>query len=406
MKAPRAAPPARELSVRLTPIGRRLLPLAAAGLALAEVLALLDSSMALSGAGRAGTLLFVPGLLLGMLALAPRLARAQVRGLGLAAPDPVTGYAGDDVRLPLVVSHGGGAFAARDLLVAPGASRVGVLRPVGFVGVLERRGSVVCDCAWRLTRRGRWRELELTVATTFPFGLVEARRVSRVACDVLAYPRLGRVRASALELEAGRGAQEARRAREAGTADLRALRDWREGESQRHVHWKVSARRGQLVLRELEGEERGAVCLVLVLGVEQMPAPGRGAPWHAGFEDAVSLAATLADVLAQRHPLVRLVCVGAEGESAVELRGRTRLERAFELLAEVQPQPAPAALVRAEASVEAARRAGQAVVAVHAGGETVQRGLARRGARVLDVEVAQRDGVFQPARSHAARLLS
>ena len=58
---------------------------------------------------------------------------------------------------------------------------------------------------------------------------------------------------------AGHGSQEARRRGSRGSVELRFLRRWREGEDLRLVHWKVSARTGERVLRELEGEEQSVL---------------------------------------------------------------------------------------------------------------------------------------------------
>lgn len=401
MSAQVPAAAARELDVRLTPLGRRFLPLSVAALGLAEVVALLDATG--SGADRAGTLLFVPLLALLLAALAPWLARRQLGSLEVAAPEPVTGFAGEELILPLHLANRSRRLSARDVIVSASVARFGVVRPVGLVDTLGPGRELKLASAWRLGRRGRWRELRLALVTTFPFGLVEARLVLRVPADVLALPRPGALRESAFPAAGGVGERTARRLARRGTADLRGLREWRRGEDQHLVHWKVSARRGQLVLRELEGEERAPARLILLGAVEALPVGREGeAGWHEGFELAVSLAATLAEVLVARHPALRLSLAAAHGEEQLEVRGRERLDELLAALAEAQPHRDGSAGERARALVVAARKRGETVFLVHAGGPRVDPACAGCEAALLDVDGALVAELFVPARRHPA----
>jgi len=179
----------------------------------------------------------------------------------------------------------------------------------------------------------------------------------------------------------------------AGADEQRGLREWREGEDEHLIHWKVSARRGKNVLRELAGEERAAVRLLLVGAVSQLAdARADEPPWHEGFERAVSIAATLAQALAARHPVVRLSFLGRQAVEAPKLSGPAGLDRWLEFLAEVEPHIGQAGDLGAHAAQ--ARANGETAIVVHAGGIPQPAGV--EGLIVLDAE--DRTGLFAPSR--------
>lgn len=60
----------------------------------------------------------------------------------------------------------------------------------------------------------------------------------------------------------------AHRRRSRGTSDFRELRDYQSGDAFKHVAWKASARRGKLVVREFEQNEREVVWMLVDASVE------------------------------------------------------------------------------------------------------------------------------------------
>ncbi len=105
---------------------------------------------------------------------------------------------------------------------------------------------------WRLglpaPRRG-WQALpRLRLSTTQPFGFARAWSWLRPADRVLVYPAL-EAGGPPLPEDAGGTAPSARR----GVGDeVHALRDYRPGDAPRHVAWRASARRDQLLVRDFE----------------------------------------------------------------------------------------------------------------------------------------------------------
>lgn len=100
---------------------------------------------------------------------------------------------------------------------------------------------------------------------------------------LVASPRGGRAR---------RGADGGRPANVAGDGDeLRELRDHAPGDAFRRIAWKASARRGRLLVREMEREERDVVWLVVDASVELWAGTLGEAPLDRVVEEVASVAA-------------------------------------------------------------------------------------------------------------------
>lgn len=119
-------------------------------------------------------------------------------------------------------------------------------------------------------------EVPLTFAN--PFGI---EVLPRSFAAWLPSPRGGR---SKLLAPTGRPG----RARGDGS-DLRELREHRPGDPFRRIAWKASARRGQLLVRDFEREERDVVWVVLDASVELWSGPVGRAPLDLGIDEAASI---------------------------------------------------------------------------------------------------------------------
>ena len=106
----------------------------------------------------------------------------------------------------------------------------------------------------RLAHRGRYRLGPLLVSSRFPLGLVERSRLFAMPSEILIYPRIGRV--TSLWKQRSPGATEliARPQTRAGVFhdEFHRLREFRTGDNPRDIHWRTSARRGELILREYQ----------------------------------------------------------------------------------------------------------------------------------------------------------
>jgi uncharacterized protein (DUF58 family) len=113
-----------------------------------------------------------------------------------------------------------------------------------------------------------------------PFGI---EVLPRALHAMITSPRGGRSR---------RASEMGRAASFAGEGDeLRELREHVPGDAFKRIAWKASARRGQLLVREMEREERDIVWLVLDASVELWAGEPPFAPLDDGVDEVAALAA-------------------------------------------------------------------------------------------------------------------
>ena len=144
----------------------------------------------------------------------------------------------------------------------------------------------------RLAHRGRYRLGPLLVSSRFPLGLVERSRLFAMPGEILVYPRIGRL--TPLWKRHSQGATElvARPQARAGVFhdEFHRLREFRTGDNPRDIHWRTSARRGELILREYQ--QNRDLNLAVILDLWQPPATARRNRSEL-IERTISLALTL-----------------------------------------------------------------------------------------------------------------
>jgi uncharacterized protein (DUF58 family) len=161
-----------------------------------------------------------------------------------------------------------------------------------------------CDFTLTFPGRGWHRFPGLVLWTGFPFGLFHkvARPAHRDA--VLVYPRLRALEPGEIPPALQGGWQE--RVWRGQGASLHNLRPYHAGDDRRLIHWRTSARLGDLMLKEMAAEDRPRIRIVV-----EDPVRGRAG---AEAEAELSRAASLAAWAVRRGMLVDLVTAeGATG---------------------------------------------------------------------------------------------
>jgi uncharacterized protein (DUF58 family) len=208
---------------------------------------------------QSGWLFVLSSLLLGALAGGLIIPFAMVRGLRVERRAPPEAFAGDEVPVDLVVENRGGgsrlSVVMRDAHIAP----VTVLVPA-----LPAGEQITLRSVRVAARRGIVEGGEVQVASTAPFGVAEAMRTIEAHGRIVIFPRVMPVDLSPfLAGWIGSSAVHGPSARRGNGQELLGVRDYRYGDSVRNVHWPSTARRGALVVREME-VERPAGLLILV----------------------------------------------------------------------------------------------------------------------------------------------
>jgi uncharacterized protein (DUF58 family) len=195
----------------------------------------------------------------------------------------------------------------------PAASIVvqGVLGPHGrFDATLEgrrRRGTSTIDVGH--LPRGRYPISDAKLVLGDLLGLESVVLPVDASNETLVvYPHL--VTLDTLFSDAGRFGGNGRRLllRRPAGFDFHSVREYAQGESLRRVHWPTTARRGQLMVKELEDTPRDAVAVVL----DCDPAGVSGAPPESSFDAAVRAAGSVLRAYVTRGRRAVLVTTGLE----------------------------------------------------------------------------------------------
>jgi len=178
---------------------------------------------------------------------------------------------------------------------------VALLETPVYFPYLPRQQSVKQSVPLLFPQRGLYRQEAFRIVTRFPFGFLQKARRLDLATEALVYPA---VAASSEFLEVLPGLQGAMESNSKGRGqDLYALRAYLPNDSARHVHWKASARFGELMVREFSREDD---CRVLLVFDPQSPAAVSGAASFEKerFERAVTFCAALAWNFHERSALL------------------------------------------------------------------------------------------------------
>jgi uncharacterized protein (DUF58 family) len=224
------------------------------------------------------------GLVLGVIAAAVWV-RVSARPVALRRSVPDGAHvAGDDVPVSLELELEG-RLSPRNLVAVERVERLGE-REVLLTRVGERlRGKYMLENV----PRGRYPIEAAEIVVEDPFSLERRELRLEAAGAILVYPRL--VELDALFSEAGSRMQEGRRLllRRPSGFDLHSVRDYEQGESLRRVHWPSTAKRGKLMVKDLEDSPRDEALVVL----DADAAFVLGEPPDSSFELAVSAAGSI-----------------------------------------------------------------------------------------------------------------
>lgn len=190
----------------------------------------------------------------------------------------------------------------------------------------------------QLPRRGRYEFGPIQITTRFPLGLTERSLIIRARDDLLVYPRVGRLAPGWKRQLLGATEQIETPQTRSGVFDdeFHRLREYRAGDNPRAIHWRSSARRGQLIVREYHQNREHHLLLIIDLWAGSSGLPQKEAA--AQVESTLSLAATVA--VEYRHECrggsLTVVCGGREPWQFETAGPSAGLESLFDRLAEVE----------------------------------------------------------------------
>lgn len=187
-----------------------------------------------------------------------------------------------------------------------------------------------------LERRGRYVFTGFRISTKFPFALFRKSRHVDHESEVIVFPELVPLSHLPASLTTAQGdlsqGQRGRRGR------FHGLREYRPGDDPRDIHWRSSARRGQMMVREYEDEAVRQVTIYvdnsLTEAEEDDPAQQRA------LERVVSWAASLSSHYLEQGWAVRLLARGGQVPLSVGVHNAARLLTFLALLPTERPEVA------------------------------------------------------------------
>jgi uncharacterized protein (DUF58 family) len=235
--------------------------------------------------------------------------------------------------------------------------------------------------------RGRHRFAPVRLSIADPFGLAQTGLSLDDQQALVVYPRL--VDLEQLFFDGGAGPEHGRRLllRRPVGFELHSVRDYQQGESLRRVHWPSTARRGSLMVKELEDSPRDEVAVLL----DGDPSGVAGVTPDSSFDVAVRIAGSilLAQVRRGRRCVLVLNTAGREVQ-AVSSDG-PEWQRALELLAAAEPDARGTAATLLQSADGPAARSLELVVVTSRLERTLvdrilERALSRRPVALVHVE--------------------
>ncbi len=245
---------------------------------------------------QAGWLLVLSSILLGAAIAGLLLPLRMVRGVSVERRAPEEAFQGELVAVELTVRNAGRGMRLGLEVEDPHLARTRMVVPP--LGPGDR---AVIGTTRRAARRGVQESTAASVRSAAPFGVAQARRPVDAPGRTVVYPAVVELRRVPLIDLAPTHDSAMHTAPRRGTGpEYLGIREYRTGDSMRHVHWPSTARHGQVMVREFEREHTRRLAIVVDMWAD------------AGEEDtpldaACSVAASVAFAALGRGHGVRLV---------------------------------------------------------------------------------------------------
>lgn len=270
-------------------------------------------------------LYLVEAMLLALLAASGFISRKNLAAIEVTAEASGEIYAKQPFALTATVTNRDRWFAKRLLVLSAGEDSDSRLVPI-----LPRRDELETRLTLLARRRGRYRIEAIRVASIFPLGLIFKSKRHPLDLELLVFPEIYPGDVSRLNATGRTGDEPTR---ESGVGhELLTLREFRPGDDPRGIHWKQSARTGQMVFMEREAERGKRLSIVFDNAVGKLVNEGA----VRRFERLVSEAASSAVHHLEQGYEVELVTRNGVTPYA---GGRAQKLRLLEALALIAPEP-------------------------------------------------------------------
>ncbi len=250
-----------------------------------------------------------------------------------------------------------------------------------------------------LTRRGHFRIEPLHIRTGDPFGFFEAAATVGQGVSVVVYPRLDPIPGWRLPSALLEGSHASPERTMQSTPLATTVRPYAPGDSMNRIHWKSTARHGEIQVKEFDLEQTADAWIVLDL--QRAVQAGRGD--ESTTEAAVRVAAAIADkAIAENRAVGMTVNTGRAMVLPADRGGRQHL-KVMQLLAAVDSDGTAPLVETMIATLSRLRRGMTAVVITASLDPSWVRPLANLRARGVSCVVVTLDPALYEAYAHDGR---
>jgi uncharacterized protein (DUF58 family) len=225
--------------------------------------------------------------------------RRMLRRLSVHRRVPTYVFSGDPLVIDYTLENGRRWMAALALFIEDSlvpvdrsdSQAVSLTPRVFFARVAGRdRARMRWQCS--SPKRGKYEFRDLDLGTRSPFGLVEHREKVALSDQILVYPRIGQLtrRWFLMQRQSSENRRGQRHDHSAQQIEYHGLRGYRPGDSQRWIHWRTSARRGELIVKEFEQQNEQDLAILVD---PWLPRTKAAPEQREALEQAISFAATL-----------------------------------------------------------------------------------------------------------------
>lgn len=206
-------------------------------------------------------------LLLALVIVNIGFAYGQIRGVSAKRRLMRIGFAREPLPHHVEVRNAGSGRAS--IMVVDGTPGTPGAAARWWLETLPADAAVTLRTEWMAPSRGRYAVGPLRVESEYPLGLARWSKQVEGPTECLILPAIGTVDLERfrqwLARSAGGDARTRRMARRPhpGRGDIRGTRPFRPGDGPRDIHWRTTARRGQLVVREYDQSEASHRVLIL-----------------------------------------------------------------------------------------------------------------------------------------------
>lgn len=267
---------------------------------------------------------------------------------------------------------------------------------------------------WRVTticrERGRYQLGPVRLRTSDPFGFFPMERHFPATTNVVIYPLTYEIHQFALPVGMLPGGDALRRRTHYVTTNASGVRDYAPGDSFSRIHWRSTARRDRLIVKEFELDPLADIWIVADMAMYVHIAPTTAVAQSPGYGDlplwmqldeeftlpeateeyTVTIAASLAQYFLRHDRAVGLLGYGQSNEIVQPDRGERQLNRILETLSVLRAEGQVPLRDMLNAEAHLFPRGTTVIVVTPTTEEawaTVARQLVRRGLRLVTVSV-------------------